>query len=301
MEERKYDWTFFQEELLKMGISLEKRQIQQFQDYYEILTEWNSFMNLTAVTEFEDVVVKHFLDSLTLVKAVSRETLEKDSLFLADVGTLYLEDVEALSPLCQEDICRLIRYRRGGRDYRNPKPVRIRVAASSRRSLRELGELTEQGSFKAELFYLLAGLVLEIPPLRRRPEDLEELIHQGVREAFEQYGRYHKITAGAERLLREYAWPGNLIQLRTFLNRMVLTADRHSIDEIQAGRLLAELYPAGLCREEQEEQQEVAESREEREIRAALAEEGGSRENTARRLGISKATLWRKMKKYKIL
>ncbi len=87
MEERKYDWTFFQEELLKMGISLEKRQIQQFQDYYEILTEWNSFMNLTAVTEFEDVVVKHFLDSLTLVKAVSRETLEKDSLFLADVGT----------------------------------------------------------------------------------------------------------------------------------------------------------------------------------------------------------------------
>ena len=82
---------------------------------------------------------------------------------------------------------------------------------------------------------------------------------------------------------------------------MVLTADRHSIDEIQAGRLLAELYPAGLCREEQEEQQEGAESREEREIRAALAEEGGSRENTARRLGISKATLWRKMKKYKIL
>ena len=228
-------------------------------------------------------------------------TGDKGAFFLADGGTLYLEDVEALSPLCQEDICRLIRYRRGGRDYRNPKPVRIRVAASSRRSLRELGELTEQGSFKAELFYLLAGLVLEIPPLRRRPEDLEELIHQGVREAFEQYGRYHKITAGAERLLREYAWPGNLIQLRTFLNRMVLTADRHSIDEIQAGRLLAELYPAGLCREEQEEQQEVAESREEREIRAALAEEGGSRENTARRLGISKATLWRKMKKYKIL
>ena len=189
----------------------------------------------------------------------------------------------------------------GRQDYRNPKPVRIRVAASSRRSLRELGELTEQGSFKAELFYLLAGLVLEIPPLRRRPEDLEELIHQGVREAFEQYGRYHKITAGAERLLREYAWPGNLIQLRTFLNRMVLTADRHSIDEIQAGRLLAELYPAGTL-------QGGAGGAAGKWRRAGRSGRFGppwqrraEAGEHARRLGISKATLWRKMKKYKIL
>ena len=231
---------------------------------------------------------------------------DKGAFFIAEGGTLYLEDAEALSPLCQEDICRLIRYRRGGRDYQNPRPVRIRVIASSKKSLEELGNMAVRGSLKMELYYLLAGLVLKIPPLRSRPEDLEELIHQGVKEAFDQYGRYHKITAGAYKLLREYAWPGNLLQLKAFLNRMVLTADRHSIDEILVGRLLAELYPVSLsdsvkgAEEKGQEAAELTESREAREILRVLAEEAGSRERAAGRLGISKATLWRKMKKYKI-
>ena len=85
---------------------------------------------------------------------------------------------------------------------------------------------------------------------------------------------------------------------------MVLTADRHSIDELQIGRLLAELYPPGLSAaelpREKQEAQELTESREAREILRILAEEGGSRERTAQRLGISKATLWRRMKKFHI-
>lgn len=229
---------------------------------------------------------------------------DNGAFFAADGGTLYLEDVEALSPLCQGEICRLIRYRRGGRDYQNPRPLRIRVMASSQKNLEELGKLAGQGILKAELYYLLAGLVLEIPPLRSRPEDLDDLIRQRIKEAFDQYGRYHKLTAGAQRLLREYAWPGNLLQLSAFLNRMVLTADRHSIDELQIGRLLAELYPPGLSAaeppREKQEARELTESREAREILRILAEEGGSRERTAQRLGISKATLWRRMKKFHI-
>lgn len=67
----------------ELGISLSEDQIKQFITYYELLVEWNSFMNLTAITEFNDVMKKHFIDSLSLVKAVD---LSK-KLSVIDVGT----------------------------------------------------------------------------------------------------------------------------------------------------------------------------------------------------------------------
>lgn len=66
-----------------LGISLADEQIEMFLIYYEMLVEWNSFMNLTAITEFDEVVTKHFIDSLSLVKALD---LSKE-LSVIDVGT----------------------------------------------------------------------------------------------------------------------------------------------------------------------------------------------------------------------
>ena len=74
---------FLIEEVSKIGIELTDKQVEQFMKYYELLVEWNSFMNLTGITEFEEVVIKHFVDSLSLVKAVD---LSKD-LSLIDIGT----------------------------------------------------------------------------------------------------------------------------------------------------------------------------------------------------------------------
>ena len=71
------------EEVNKIGIELTDKQVEQFIKYYELLVEWNSFMNLTGITEFEEVVIKHFVDSLSLVKAID---LEKD-LSVIDIGT----------------------------------------------------------------------------------------------------------------------------------------------------------------------------------------------------------------------
>ena len=71
------------EEVNKIGISLSDKQVEQFIKYYELLVEWNSFMNLTGITEYHEVVVKHFVDSLSLVKAVD---LNND-LSLIDIGT----------------------------------------------------------------------------------------------------------------------------------------------------------------------------------------------------------------------
>lgn len=63
-----YDTSQFTKDLEILNISLTDRQISQFLRYYEILIEWNSFMNLTGITEYEEVMKKHFIDSLTLVK-----------------------------------------------------------------------------------------------------------------------------------------------------------------------------------------------------------------------------------------
>lgn len=67
----------------ELSIVLNDKQIQQFEQYYNILVEWNKVMNLTAITEYEEVVEKHFLDSLTIVYAINMEKIET----LIDVGT----------------------------------------------------------------------------------------------------------------------------------------------------------------------------------------------------------------------
>ncbi len=67
----------------ELSIVLNDKQIQQFEQYYNILVEWNKVMNLTAITEYEEVVEKHFLDSLTIVDAINMEKIET----LIDVGT----------------------------------------------------------------------------------------------------------------------------------------------------------------------------------------------------------------------
>lgn len=62
--------TKLKEDAFKFGIELNEKQLHQFIKYYELLVEWNSFMNLTAITEFEAVCTKHFIDSISLCKAV---------------------------------------------------------------------------------------------------------------------------------------------------------------------------------------------------------------------------------------
>ncbi len=74
---------FLINEMKKINIDLTEKQTEQFLRYYELLIEWNSFMNLTGITEYEEVVIKHFVDSLSLVKAVE---LNED-ISLIDIGT----------------------------------------------------------------------------------------------------------------------------------------------------------------------------------------------------------------------
>lgn len=79
----KYNIDSFEKDLEELNIKLEKRQICQFLKYYELLVEWNSFMNLTAITDYDEVIKKHFIDSLSLIKAI--DLSKKYSVI--DIGT----------------------------------------------------------------------------------------------------------------------------------------------------------------------------------------------------------------------
>ena len=79
----RYETEQFQRDIKNLGISLSEKQIGQFIRYYEMLVKWNERMNLTAITEYEDVMKKHFVDSLSLVKAYDM----KNASNLIDVGT----------------------------------------------------------------------------------------------------------------------------------------------------------------------------------------------------------------------
>lgn len=89
----KYQLEQFYKDLEELHIKLSEEQADQFITYYELLTEWNSFMNLTAITDFDEVFKKHFIDSLSLIKAeedifrFTGKDLKKDALTVIDVGT----------------------------------------------------------------------------------------------------------------------------------------------------------------------------------------------------------------------
>lgn len=84
-ELKDYNTEQFEKDLQELNITLTQKQLEQFMQYYELLVEWNSFMNLTAITEFDEVLKKHFVDSLSLVKAF--DFSGKKEVSIIDIGT----------------------------------------------------------------------------------------------------------------------------------------------------------------------------------------------------------------------
>lgn len=241
---------------------------------------------------------------------VSCDGGESDALFgergaavQARGGTLFIQDIEGLSKEGQYRLERLIRgHVRVGRDGAARPCPQVRVMVSAGRGPEEL---FKEGILRAELCYLLEGLSLRVPPFRERPEDLEWTLEACMKECCQRYSRYHVLTGEAKRLLLSWPWRGNLYQIEGFCERLVLTAGKRSLDKEEVGRLLGELSREetgdvleGTASSLEETQRAVPLPQEALKLRDTLERFGGSREKTARELGISKATLWRKMKKY---
>lgn len=225
---------------------------------------------------------------------------EKGFIVQAEGGSLLLEEVQCLTMSNQYRLCQLLCHKhRVGKDGIRHPGIDVRVMVTSDVPL---AELVKRGSMRSDLYYLLSGLTVRIPPLRERKEDLENKVKDCILESCEHYSRFHVLTRGAEALLLDYPWEGNLLQVESFCERLILTAGKRSLDENLVGKLLEELYP--LCQKEKKNlNEEIKEpenlrSEEEKLIIKELARFSGSREKTANELGISKVTLWRKMKKY---
>ena len=175
-----------------------------------------------------------------------------------------------------------------------PTPSAVRVIAST---TGDLAQLVEEGAFQAELYYLLIPLRLALPPLRTRPEDLNQAIDMCLDDCVVKFKRYVVLTKEARKRLNDYSWPGNYIQLRAFLERMVLTAPSRTVNASYVMGLLQELYPVSTAHSEGAQTQELPDSEGAR-LAEVLSRNGGNRAAAAAELGISKTTLWRRMKQY---
>jgi DNA-binding NtrC family response regulator len=161
----------------------------------------------------------------------------------ANGGTLFLDEIGDMSANVQAKLLRALEERRIERLGGNESiPVDVRIVSATHRPLEQ--EIAA-GNFRADLFYRLRVVTIEIPPLRERREDIPLLAETFARAAAERYGLPQRsIGQGALRRLLEYSWPGNVRELKNTLDRAVIMAEA---DELAARDLPPEIsagFPA---------------------------------------------------------
>ncbi len=145
---------------------------------------------------------------------------------LADGGTLFLDEVTELPPATQVKLLRVLEerefFRVGGT---NPIKVDVRLIAATNR---DLEVAVDEGQFREDLFYRLNVVVIRIPPLRERKEDIPLLIDSLVEESrHDRKDRFRGISPEARETLKQYHWPGNVRELKNLVESLiVLSPDR---------------------------------------------------------------------------
>jgi DNA-binding NtrC family response regulator len=141
----------------------------------------------------------------------------------ARTGTLFLDEVAELSPSAQASALKLLQ----GRSHA-PPPLAIRVVASTRH---DLDVETRTGRLRKDLFYRLCVCEIRIPPLRERAEDILPLARTFVASLASKEGRPPpELSPELERALVAYSWPGNVSELMSVLERLVILAPGSSLD-----------------------------------------------------------------------
>lgn len=226
------------------------------------------------------------------------------SIRTADQGTLFLDEIGEL-PLGLQ--AKLLRFLQSGECLPvgeiHPVRVKVRIVAATHR---DLLHQVRQGAFREDLFYRLNVVPLEVPALRERQEDIEDLL----RFHLDELSRHHRLQAprfspAALRLLRDYAWPGNIRELRNFAERMLVLLPGQRIEAAQLPREFqrptdvcdtaaasAFVLPAdGISLEALEAQM----------IDQALRRTRGNQTRAARLLGLTRDTFLYRMKKHALI
>ena len=221
----------------------------------------------------------------------------RGAMLKADRGTLFIKGIEHLTLRVQHQILRTMLSRAMMRTDAQPiDALDVRLIGSSKVNLQKM---VKQGKFSEELYYMLQGLVLEIPSLNERMEDLRRYFDGYLKEYTERYNRRIQITEGGYKKLNELKWTGNTIQLKSFCERLVLSSSKRTVDEVQIQKLFEQLYP-DVAVVQGEEKLVIYRSPERERLEKLLEKYHGNRNAVAEELGISTTTLWRRMKKFGI-
>jgi DNA-binding NtrC family response regulator len=211
-----------------------------------------------------------------------------------ECGTLYLDEVGAMSPALQ---VKLLRVLQDGEVWpvgaSAPRPVQVRVLASTNR---DLEERVQQGQFRTDLLYRLNVITVDIPPLRTRREDILPLARFYIQRACERAGVTIKtLSAEAAQALAEHPWPDNVHELENAMDRaVILTAERSKIGREDLPPAIRSVS-AKLRNVHYDQIMPIAEL-EKRYVLEVLDRYNGNRTKTAKALGIGANTLWRKLK-----
>jgi DNA-binding NtrC family response regulator len=236
-------------------------------------------------------------------KAVATGVNERRGRFQqAEGGTVFLDEIGEMSPALQAKLLRALQE--GEVTPVGGKPVAIDVRVVAATNIR-LAERIEQGAFRRDLYYRLAGCVLRVPPLAERRDDIPALVEHFLRRAVKESGQgVRGLTREALDRLVEHPWPGNIRQLQHVVRRLVLQAVHAQVldgalvqealaeDLAESGALGHDKTSGGL-REELD-----LESLERRAVVEALERCDGNQTHAAKLLGISRTALYRRLAKH---
>ena len=223
----------------------------------------------------------------------------------AHQGTVFLDEISEISPNFQVSLLRFLQegeVKPLGADQLSHANVRI-IAASNR----PLHKLVEKGEFRRDLYYRLKGFELQIPPLRKRPEDIPVLAQFFIEKYAGVVGRrVLGITQDALATLQAYHFPGNVRELETEIRRMVAIADQGGYI---SARHLSDVFREVEARREQDNRiaidgatlKEMVEKLEVQVVAASLQRNRWNQSKVAEELGLSRVGLANKIKRYGLL
>ena len=221
----------------------------------------------------------------------------------ADGGTIFLDEIGEIPRETQVELLRVLQEREIMRlGDSQVTPINIRVIAATNKNLESL---VRAGKFRSDLYYRLYVLQLNLPPLRERQEDIPLLTQSFLRnfQAREGDGCPLELSDGDCRLLQSCPWRGNIRELQNFCERLaVLYRPGVSVSGLIAHLLESAASPETPppCPPPMPKAAHTRIDLSYEELLAVLQECGGNRTQTAAKLGISRGTLWRLLKKYQV-
>ena len=207
----------------------------------------------------------------------------------ANSGTLFLDEISTLPLAVQSSLLRVLEERVvvPVGDTR-PRPVDVRIIAATNQDLREL---CRRGAFREDLVYRLDVVRLELPPLRRRRQDIPLLVHHFIDRYTKEMDRtVSGVTNAAMRAMLGHDWHGNVRELENVIERAVIFTDGNEID---AGDLPFTADGAGV--DDGEDLKQAMSQYEHQHIVQSLRRHGYDKAETARHLGIGVSSLYRKL------